>query len=193
MADMRTFYASDVDLREMAKMISSWLQINDFESQIINLPDGSIAVQARQPELWRSVLGMSSAMNITLRTRGSDLVVETDAGRWADKVAVGAVGAFILHPLLITLAYGAWKQCQLPDRVLCIIEQFLRDNQASPRAARIPVQSSNEPTLGGNIKEMDNAAAKGTICQRCGLVACKGAKYCGRCGAILKPASIKID
>jgi hypothetical protein len=196
MADMRTFCASSMDPRDLSRMISSWLSLHDFESQIISLPDGGIAVQARQPELWRSILGMSSALNVTFITKGNDLVVEADAGRWADKVAVGAVGAFILHPLLITLAYGAWKQCQLPDRVFGVVEQYIKERQASARATRIPVKSSDDLSPDqSSTAPLDRVSAPpvGMICRSCGSDIGEGAKYCEKCGARQTPESIIID
>lgn len=199
MAEIRTFYASGTDLRDLANIVSSWLALHDFESRIINLPGGEIAIQARQPEKWRSILGMSSALNITFSTRGSDIVVEMNAGRWEDKIAVGAVGAFILHPLLITVAYGVWKQSQLPDKVFGIIEQYIKERQGSAGATLIPVQSYDEPIPEKAIPEkaiperVSSPAPEEIICSRCGQTADEEAKYCDQCGARLKPTSVKID
>ena len=194
MVETRTFYASGVDQKNLAEMVSSWLKIHDFESQIVDLPDGRITVQARQPESWRSILGMSTALNITFSTRGSDLTVETDAGKWADKIAVGAVGAFILHPLLITAAYGAWKQSQLPDRVFEVIDQYSKEHQASARATRIQIQSPGDLSSNNVVSDTSSAATpENTTCSNCGQAAKAGAKYCDQCGAKLKPAPVKID
>ena len=194
MAESRTFYASGIDQKDLARMVSGWLQINDFKSQIVDLPEGIVAVQARQPESWRSILGMSSALNITFTKRGSDLIVETDAGKWADKIAVGAVGAFILHPLLITAAYGAWKQSQLPDRVFGVIEQYLKEKQGTSRLTRIQVQSPGDLSSNTVISDTASAAApEGTTCPSCGQAAKTGAKFCDQCGAQLKPSQVKID
>ncbi len=145
MADIRTFNASGIDQRDLARTVSSWLLLNDFESRTVDLPGGGIAVQARQPATWRYILGMSSALNITLNIKEGNLVVEIDAGKWAEKVAVGAVGAFILHPLLITVAYGAWKQSQLPDKVFGVIEEYVKERQGPAKETRIAVQSSSDP------------------------------------------------
>jgi len=177
MVETRIFCATGLDQKDLARMVSSWLKIHDFDSQLIDLPEGKIAVQARQPESWRSILGMSSALNITFMTKGSDLVVETEAGRWADKIAVGAVGAFIIHPLLITVAYGAWKQSQLPDRVFEVIEQYLKEHKGS----RVVSDTASA------------AAPEGTTCPNCGQTVKIGAKYCDQCGTRLKPAPVKID
>jgi hypothetical protein len=184
MAEIRTFHAPGIDQGDVARKVSSWLVLHDFEARIVDLPDGRTTVQARQPKSWRYILGMSSALNITISTEGGKLAVETDAGQWAEKVAVGAVGVFILHPLLITMAYGTWKQMQLPEKVFEVIEQYIRERQGkewpgkktqgeerqgeerqgeegkSPASAtRIPVQSSNEPTPVTDISETASAPA----------------------------------
>jgi len=146
MTEIRTFQAPGIDQRDVARKISSWLKINDFEAQIVDLPDGRITVQARQPKTWRYILGMSSALNITLDKKGDQLVVETGAGSWAEKFAVGAVGVFILHPLLITMAYGVWKQSQLPEKVFEVTEQYIKETRGPAKATRIPVEPAGEPS-----------------------------------------------
>ncbi len=194
MAEIRTFNAPGIDQGDVARKVSSWLVLHDFEARIVDLPDGRTTVQARQPKSWRYILGMSSALNITLRTEGDKLVVETDAGIWAEKIAVGAVGVFILHPLLITMAYGTWKQMQLPEKVFGVIEQYINERQGPTRAARIPVQSSNEPTPEGAISEtVSTSAPEDIVCANCGEAAGEEAKYCDQCGASLKSTSVRID
>ncbi len=212
MAETRTFYASGIDSRDVARVVSSWLVLHDFESRTVDLPEGGIAVQARQPKSWRYILGMSSALNITINKKEKDVVVETEAGSWAEKIAVGAVGAFILHPLLITAAYGAWKQSQLPDKIFGAIEEYIKSKQGTAgatRATRIPVQSSDEPLTKRAIqetaiqevaiqeKDMPETVPPTTpgeiVCPSCGEAAGEGAKYCDQCGARLKPVSVSIE
>jgi hypothetical protein len=209
MAEMRTFYASGIDQGDVARKISSWLKINDFEAQIVDLPDGRITVQAHQPKSWRYILGMSSALNITLDKKGDQLVVETGAGSWAEKVAVGAVGIFILHPLLITMAYGVWKQSQLPEKVFEITEQYIKEKQGPAGATRVPVQSTGEPATEITTSEIattENATTEAVvpeqistttseemICASCGQATSKDSKYCAQCGAKLGSVAVEID
>jgi hypothetical protein len=202
MAEIRTFHAPGIDQGDVARKVSSWLVLHDFEARIVDLPDGRITVQARQPKSWRYILGMSSALNITISTEGGKLVVETDAGQWAEKVAVGAVGVFILHPLLITMAYGTWKQMQLPEKVFEVVEQYIKERQGPAEATRVPVQSSSVPTTAKDIQEMVSTptpedvsptTTEETVCAKCGEAANMESKYCDQCGARLKPESIRID
>lgn len=187
MAEVRTFYAPGIDSRDAAGAVSSWLAVHDFESRTIDLPNGGIAVQARQPKSWRYILGMSSALNTTINKRGNELAVETEAGSWADKIAVGAIGAFILHPLLITAAYGAWKQSQLPEKIFGAIEEYIKGRQGTAGVIRIPVQETDMP------EKVSPAAPEEVICTRCGEASDETAKYCDQCGARLKPVSVGIE
>ncbi len=204
MAETRTFDASGIDQRELARKVSSWLKLHDFEAQIVDLPDGRIIVQARQPKSWRYILGMSSALNITFDVKGNNLVVETEAGSWAEKVAVGAVGVFILHPLLITMAYGVWKQSQLPDKVFEVVEQYISEKRGPSEGTRVPVQSPGESVVDlvtpetaaaktAGTEDVSLAASKETLCSSCGQAAAADAKYCPECGAGLKSRSVDIE
>jgi hypothetical protein len=46
------------------------------------------------------------------------LTVETGAGKWIDKAAVGTVSLLVLWPLAITAGFGAWEQMKMPEKVL---------------------------------------------------------------------------
>jgi len=199
MSECRSFYAPGVDPNELARTVSNWLTLHDFQSRTEDLPPG-VTIQARQPETWKSFLGMSSALNITFCTRGHNLEVTTEAGRWADKIAVGAVGAFILHPLLITAAYGVWKQSQLPDRIFDVVEQFIKDRQKSAKSAptRVQVKSTDESSSdkAGASAGIDSKPAsdeKQNACAKCGAPVTPGAKFCQECGARLAPEPVKIN
>lgn len=178
MAEQRTYYAPGIDLRDLAETISRWFQARDFQAQVLNAPGGGYMIQARQPESWKSFLGMTNALTVILTPKGNDLVAETGAGLWVDKVAAGAVG-IIFHPLLITAAYGAWRQSQLPEKIFKLIGDYVsgRYGPAQPAAGtrRIAVAGSEEavPTAGQ------------MTCPSCGQAVGEDAKFCQQCGTRL--------
>lgn len=189
MADRRVYSAPGIDVRSLADAISNWFKARDFETQIMMAPGGGYMIQARQPSGWRSVLGLSSALLVTLIPKGDGLEVTTAAAKWADKVAVGAVG-LVIHPLLITAGYGAWKQSRLPDEIFEMISLYL------PRSAEqtIPVTG---PAAGSTVQESTGpsrdavvntpaSASSSASCPSCGHPASSGASYCSNCGAKLK-------
>jgi len=177
MAEQRMYHAPGVDLRELASVVSDWFQNQKFETQILEAPGGGLVVQARQPEAWRSILGMSSALNVTMTPQGENLVVQMGAAKWVDKAAVGAVGVLLFWPALIPAAYGAWKQKQLPNQVFQLIDQYVATGQVPViPPAPAPAKKAPAPT----------AAPSGLQCPSCGKPVREGAKFCDNCGAPLQ-------
>ena len=217
MPETRSFYAPGINLDDLIRTVSNWLSIHDFETRKVDLP-GGVTIQARQPESWKSFLGMSSALNITFTTRGNNLDVTAEAGKWGDKIAVGAVG-LLIHPLLITTAYGVWKQSQLPEKIFTVIEQYVREKQGYARVPVTPATTSattssatTAPTripvtsTVGNAVENVGSAVENVIstavnkitpqeksCVKCGTPASPDAKFCQQCGTRFQPESVKID
>lgn len=175
MAEQRMYHAPSLDLRELAGVVSDWFQNQKFEVQTLEAPGGGLVVQARQPEAWRSILGMSSALNVTMTPQGENLIVQMGAAKWVDKAAVGAVGVLIFWPALIPAAYGAWKQKQLPNQVFQLVDQYVATGQApvvAPMPAVTPAAAAPAPS--------------GLKCPSCGQAVRAGAKFCDNCGAVLQ-------
>jgi hypothetical protein len=75
-----------------------------------------------------------------MRCRDSDLTVEVGAGRWIDKAAAGTVSLFVLWPLAVTAAIGAWQQMKMPERTFAAIEEYIN----SPRNVTIYLDAEIE-------------------------------------------------
>ncbi len=67
--------------------------------------------------ILRTVTGMSSCATLKLTAAGDDLNVEVMAGKWLDKAGAAVVSWFVLWPLLITAAIGAFRQKAFLDKV----------------------------------------------------------------------------
>ena len=183
MAEQRLYNAPDLDLSMLGQALVQWFQQQGFEAQVLQGPEGGYVVQARRAETWRSLVGMSAALNVSLIREDSKLLVRMGAAQWADKAVVGAVGALVFWPALIPAAVGAWKQKQLPDQVFRFIDQYI--------------------ALGGQVTESDlarimrpaavaaPAAANQVACPSCGQPIRQTARFCDNCGASLKVACAK--
>jgi len=198
MADQKMYNAPGLDVELLAKALVQWFQAQQFETQMLQAPQGGWVVQARKGG-WTSVIGMSAALNVTLVQQADKLVVQMGAAQWADKAVVGAVGALVFWPALIPAAFGAWKQKQLPEETFKFIDQYIalggRVTEAdmarimsAPMAAaeakseaRCP--SCNQPVRAG-AKFCDNCGASLAVaCANCGATLRPGAKFCDSCGA----------
>jgi len=105
--------------------LTAWLDSQEFDSQILNTEEGKTLVQVSKRGGWRKLIGMSTALNVLLDHDGAALTVEIGAGQWIDKAAVGSVSLFILWPLAVTAAIGAWNQTKMPEKVFTFIDQQL--------------------------------------------------------------------
>lgn len=122
--ETRSFNAPYLDFPSLTEALKQHFQFQKYEVQILNLSIDDTVIQIRQGG-WRNMLGLSSALNIALKQRQGNLLVEIGAGKWADKAIAGTVSMFILWPLAFTAAYGAWQQSKLPQRTFDFIQQYV--------------------------------------------------------------------
>jgi hypothetical protein len=154
------YSAPCLDLPELADHLLDWLEREDFNVQTLPTEDGGILVQIEKRCSWRNVVGMSTALNIVLDLEGVELRVEIGAGKWADKVVGGAIGMFVLWPLAVTAAIGAWDQSKMPERVFGYVSDYVHRRQG--RAAvtvQPPARPQAPPASADAISQLKELAA----------------------------------
>lgn len=121
----KTYDVNELDLGDLVTDLTGWLSSERFDSQVLSAEDGSTVIQVAKQGKWRKFVGMSTALNVVLRHDRSCLDVEIGAGRWLDKAAAGTVSLFVLWPLAVTSAFGAWNQWKMPDTILERVHRYL--------------------------------------------------------------------
>lgn len=189
MADQRTYHAPSLDLDDLSMALQEWFQSKGFEAQILDQEEGKV-IQARKGDEgwtdWRSWLGVSAALTIEMSFREENLVVQTGAAKWIDKVGVGIAGVLLAPIFLIPAAYGVWQQSKLPNEVFQYIQQYI----AAPPAPAVATQATC-PSCGatvGDAKFCPECGAKmphAATCPECGSETTPGAKFCPECGTKL--------
>ena len=139
MSEVRSFPIEDQSVGELVVVLREWLGREGFNSQTLQSEDGATVIQVSKQGGWRKLVGMSTALNVVLRNNSSSLLVEIGAGRWIDKASVATVSLFILWPLAVTSAIGAWQQMKMPERILEQIQRF------SDQPRKLLVTLDNEP------------------------------------------------
>jgi len=186
MAEEKIYHAPDLDLQHLGHALARWFQGQGFETQTLEAPGGGLVVQARKAETWRSLVGMSAALNVTMTQQDERLVVQMGAAQWADKAVLGAVGALVFWPALIPAAFGAWKQKQLPQQTFQFIDQYLALGGDVSEAALAEIMGRAEAAT---LRDQAAAVAPPSEqirCPSCGQLVREGAKFCGNCGASLQ-------
>ena len=78
---------------------------------------------------FKTITGLSSCATLKLLPDGDDLLVEVMAGKWIDKIGAAVVSWFILWPLLLTAAFGAYRQKAFLDSVYANAIEWLMSNR----------------------------------------------------------------
>lgn len=112
----RRFTCSEETLPSVIASLKNWLADQKFEVQQLVTEDGKTLLQLKRGG-WRSVVGMSVALNVIFAQNENAMTVEIGEGRWIDKAAVGVVSFVVLWPLAITAGVGVWKQSRMPNQI----------------------------------------------------------------------------
>ncbi|UCF08936.1 MAG: zinc ribbon domain-containing protein [Thermoplasmata archaeon] len=173
-------YSKDINVGQIAQALQSYFMAQGYETQALGTPPNML-VQVRKRGVIRAVAGMQRVMSAQFRETQEGILVTLGEQKWADKAAVGAVGALIFAPLIVTAAYGAYKQAKLPEQFWQII-----DNMAMPAGTAYAVPPPGPQQA---APQTDLPPAAGTeqspqipkFCPDCGAPQ-HGTHFCPNCG-----------
>jgi Molecular chaperone len=118
----------DKDIAGLANTVNNLLSTaKGMDSQIINLEDGSVILQARDKGgKWKQWIGMDKAITVKFQKVDSNRVsVNIGESKWVDKVGIMALSMFILWPLTITSGIGMYIQGKLPGEIKNEVFRYL--------------------------------------------------------------------
>ncbi len=171
MADSRLFQKPDgITLESLGRSVENMLRAKGMEVQGGKAGQGYI-VQAKDTDGWKSISGMSAALEVQISDSGNGILVNIGNAKWSDKVGAGVLGAFIFAPLAVTAVMGSVKQKKLPEEIFAHIERFI-------------VSGGKEIYFG---MDFANPSAGNSICPHCGGENPLGQAFCTICG---KPLNI---
>lgn len=119
-------YRTKLSAEHLGRAIELWFRRRDYETQRLE-GTNSVVLQAKKGGTLASMAGMSYAQTVWLRQREDGVEVETGAGRWLDKAAVGAVGWLAFFPLAITAGIGVYNQGKLGEELLTFLEHYVAE------------------------------------------------------------------
>ncbi len=112
-----------MDVASCTKAIQDHFSKQGYETQTLGTPP-EVIVQVRRQGTLRTITGMTNAITVQFRKSEKSIVVTLGEQKWMDKAAVGTIGVIVFAPLLVTAAYGAWKQAKLPEQFWQIIDRY---------------------------------------------------------------------
>lgn len=146
----------------IANAIKTDFERDSFEVCIDNLISGGKDISVTKGDIFKAVLGMRSALKITLAPQSDGILFEANVGIFGQQAIPTIISMFFFWPVLITQIWGLIQQSSLDDRALAIAEQV----------------AANVPTL-----EQQTESYK--YCPNCGSKLDGSPKFCSNCGSAL--------
>jgi len=149
--------ASPSLIPEMAQAIRRDFQQDGFEVNIENLYSGGADISITKGGFFKAVLGLKSALKISLQPRGNAVLFDANVGIFGQQVIPAIIAYFWCWPVMLTQIWGLIQQSQLDERAL-----------------------ADAMSVCGKVTPM--AAAGGSFCPNCGTQVPQGARFCPSCG-----------
>ena len=149
----------------IANNICSAFRAEDYEVTSDALSSGGYDISITKGSKFKAVLGMRTALKITLLPMGNKIQFEAGVGIWGQQAIPTIISMFFFWPVLITQIWGLVQQSKLDDRALGI-------------ARSIIYQNSNDEV----VPSTSNGSK---FCTWCGTKNESSANFCKECGKAL--------
>ncbi len=138
------------------------------QSQI--LMSGSADISIAKGGVFKAVLGMRTALKITLKPENNAIFFNAGVGIFGRQIIPTLIMWYFAWPVLLAQIWGLVQQSKLDDKALAIAEQVISEGASSSASA-----SSFSSSSTGTHK----------FCTNCGTKTDGTSKFCPECGSKL--------
>lgn len=158
-------HASQIDT--IAAAIKEDFVRDGFEVNVDTLMSGGKDISITKGNLFKAVLGMRSALKVTLMPQTDGVLFDANVGIYGQQAIPTVISMLFFWPVLITQIWGLVEQASLDDRALALAEQAV-----AGRATSSSSTSSFTSTFTSTPK----------FCTNCGAKLDGASKFCSNCG-----------
>ena len=159
----KTLYGAATLIPVMASRIQGEFQNEGYEVKSDALNSGAYDISVTKGGVFKAVLGMRTALHVTLVPQGNDVAFEASVGIFGQQAIPTVISMFFFWPVLITQIWGLVTQAKLDDKALEIATQVAYANGMRGQQAKT-----------GN--------GQNRFCTSCGAKVSEGARFCANCG-----------
>ena len=162
----KILYGSTSLIPTIANCIQEEFQNDGYEVAMDALSSGGYDISITKGGIFKAILGMKTALKVTLLPQGNNIHFEAGVGIWGQQAIPTVISMLFFWPVLITQIWGMVEQSKLDDKALEIAQDVICKNnhEGSPHS--------------------DNNGG-GKFCTNCGASVPAEAKFCPECGAKL--------
>jgi len=156
----------------IADRICQELAVDGYEINRENLMSGGIDISVTKGGVFKAVLGMKTALKVTLIPQNDTISFEAGVGIFGQQALPTIISMFFLWPVLITQIWGLVQQSKLDDKALVAARAVISENGGNPY---INANAITPPPVPDQAK----------FCTNCGAKLPDNARFCSNCGTPL--------
>lgn len=153
---------------EIARSIEKGFINDGYEVVSESLISGGYDISITKGNLFKAILGMKTALKITLTPYPQGINFEANVGIFGQQAIPTVISMFFFWPVLIPQIWGLVQQSKLDDKALSICKEVIAANAYS-----------------SNHANMETSQFESRFCTECGAKVQPNAKFCPECGAKL--------
>ncbi len=146
----------------IATRIQEEFQRDGYEVAMDALSSGGYDISITKGGIFKAVLGIKTALKVTLLPQGNNIHFEAGVGIWGQQAIPTVISMLFFWPVLITQIWGMIEQSKLDDKALEIANDVVGSNITIPDISTV----SNDHKF----------------CTKCGTRNLAHANFCCGCG-----------
>lgn len=162
--------AHSSQINSIAEAIQNDFVHDGFEVNVDTLMSGGKDISITKGNLFKAVLGMRSALKVTLIPQTDGVLFDANVGIYGQQAIPTVISMLFFWPVLITQIWGLVEQSSLDDRALALAEQAIAEGTFSSASA-------------SSFTSSYTAIHK--FCTNCGAKLDGASKFCSNCGSKL--------
>ena len=160
----KVLYGSTSLIPTIANSIRNEFLKEDYEVTMESLSSGGYDISITKGGLFKAVVGLKTALKVTLRPVNGNISFEAGVGIWGQQAIPTVISMLFFWPVIITQMWGIITQAQLDDKALDIARDVIA-------------------TCGsGSSLSLDSSSSTYKFCTSCGAQNPSSAKFCTNCG-----------
>lgn len=185
-------------INAIAEAIQDDFVRDGFDVYIDTLMSGGKDISITKGNLFKAVLGMRSALKVTLMPQTDGILFDANVGIYGQQAIPTVISMLFFWPVLITQIWGLVEQASLDDRALTLAEQTIAgDTTSSASASSFTSSSASTHTTSSSSSSTSSSASTPAtsstsnfmnthkFCTNCGTKLEGSPKFCSNCGTKL--------
>ena len=158
----KILYGATSLIPTIANRIQEEFQNDGYEVAMDALSSGGYDISITKGGVFKAVLGMKTALKVTLLPQGGNILFEAGVGIWGQQAIPTVISMLFFWPVLITQIWGMVEQSKLDDKALDIAKDVIYMNS--------------------NIAAVATASNGSKFCTGCGTKNAESSNFCCGCG-----------